>query len=61
MCERICVFPSDAPVRPSGSTARRGAWSHRAVRMANAHVIALASQYGRYGYRKITALLRQAG
>jgi hypothetical protein len=29
--------------------------------MANAHVIALASQYGCYGYRKITALLRQAG
>jgi putative transposase len=26
-----------------------------------ADVIALAGQYGRYGHRKITALLRQAG
>lgn len=24
-------------------------------------IIALASQYGRYGYRRITALLREAG
>jgi transposase InsO family protein len=26
-----------------------------------AGIIALARQYGRYGYRKVTALLRQAG
>jgi putative transposase len=26
-----------------------------------ADIIALASQYGRYGYRRITALLREAG
>ena len=26
-----------------------------------ADIIALARQYGRYGYRKITALLREAG
>ncbi|SNT45161.1 HTH-like domain-containing protein [Jannaschia aquimarina] len=26
-----------------------------------AEIIALASQYGRYGYRRITALLRDAG
>ena len=26
-----------------------------------ADVIALATQYGRYGYRRITALLREAG
>jgi putative transposase len=26
-----------------------------------ADIIALASQYGRYGYRRITALLRDAG
>ncbi len=26
-----------------------------------AHVIALATQYGRYGYRRITAMLRQEG
>mgnify|MGYP001199877105 CR=1 FL=1 len=26
-----------------------------------ADVIALASQYGRYGYRRLTALLREAG
>ena len=26
-----------------------------------ADIVALASQYGRYGYRRITALLRDAG
>ena len=26
-----------------------------------ADIIALATQYGRYGYRRITALLREAG
>jgi hypothetical protein len=26
-----------------------------------ADIIALASQYGRYGYRRITPLLREAG
>jgi HTH-like domain len=25
------------------------------------HIIALARQYGRYGYRRVTALLRSAG
>ena len=26
-----------------------------------AHIVALATRYGRYGYRRITALLRSAG
>ena len=29
--------------------------------MLTAHIIALASEYGRYGYRRITAMLRQDG
>jgi transposase InsO family protein len=29
--------------------------------MLTQRIIALASQYGRYGYRRVTALLRQVG
>ena len=29
--------------------------------MLTQHIIALASQYGQYGYRRVTALLRQEG
>jgi transposase InsO family protein len=56
--------PSVAPVWRSGSTARRNA-RRRGARddeeRLTADIIELARQYGRYGYRKIAALLRSAG
>ena len=58
------MSPSAAPVRRSGSTARRSARYRGAVMTRNgsppipSH---LARQYGRYGYRKIAGLLEQAG
>ena len=56
------MFPSVAPVRRSGSTARRNAKSRGSgdEQRLTADIIELA-QYGRYGYRKIAGLLRQAG
>src|SRR5215218_5675336 len=58
------MCPSAVPVRRSDSIARRSARCRGAEKTPNgltADVIELARQYGRYGYRKITALLRQAG
>ena len=58
------MFPSGAPVRRSDSTVRRSARYRGAVRdeeRLTADTIALARQYGRYGYRKIAGLLEQAG
>jgi putative transposase len=50
-------------VRRSGSTARRNAKSRGRddEERLTADIIELARQYGRYGYRKIAGLLRQAG
>src|SRR5262249_701164 len=56
------MSPSVAPVRRSGSIARRNARSRAVVRTRNLSPPILSSlQYGRYGYRKIAELLRQAG
>ena len=46
-----------------GSTARRSARYRGAVKRKRltADIIALARKYGRYGYRKIAGLLKQAG
>ncbi len=58
-----CTSPSVAPVGPSDSIARhsaipRGRDDEEAL---TADLVALAEQYGRYGYRKISALLKAAG
>src|SRR5262249_51633343 len=60
--ERSCMSPSVAPVRRSDSIARHNARSRAVVRTSSVSPPILSSlpQYGRYGYRKITALLRQA-
>ena len=58
------MSPSGAPVRRSGHAVRRSARYRGAVRdeeRLTADTIALARQYGRYGYRKIAGLLEQAG
>src|SRR5215472_14057090 len=58
------MSPSVAPVRRSGSIARRNARSRAVVRTRSVSPPILSSfarQYGRYGYRKIAELLRQAG
>ena len=64
MCDSICLSPSAASVRRSVShrstqrKAPRGVDDEEAL---IADIIELARQYGRYGYRKIAALLRDAG
>ena len=60
------MSPSAAPVRRSGNTARHSARCCGAAmtrERLTADTIALARQYGRYGYRKIAGLLesRRAG
>jgi hypothetical protein len=58
------MSPSVAPVRRSGSIARRNARSRAALTTSSVSqpiIIELARQYGRYGYRKVAELLRQAG
>ena len=58
------MSPSAAPARRSASIARRSARCRGAETTrsgSTADIIELARQYGRYGYRKITALLRRAG
>ena len=50
------MSPSVAPVRRSGSIDGRDD-----EQRLTADIIELARQYGRYGYRKVTELLRQAG
>ena len=56
--------PRGGPAGFSGSTAPRSA-SRRATpddeAALTADIVALATRYGRYGYRRITALLREAG
>ncbi len=46
---------------PHRSTQRKGPRGRNDEERLTADVIALAREYGRYGYRKITALLRAAG
>ena len=65
MCNESFTYPSAAPVRRSASIAQRSA-RYRARGLEDeerltADIIALARQYGRYGYRKIAGLLRRAG
>ena len=60
MFEVCCRFPSGGPVPRSDSIARRSARSRGGERLT-ADIVGLARQYGRYGYRKIAALLRRAG
>jgi transposase InsO family protein len=43
------------------STQRRVPWGRDDEERLTADIIELARQYGRYGYRKVTALLRDAG
>src|SRR6266540_6340767 len=62
--ERSCMSPSVAPVRRSGSIARRNARSRAVVTTSSVSQPILSSlpgKYGRYGYRKVAELLRQAG
>jgi putative transposase len=57
------MSPSVAPVRRSGSIARHNARSRAVVttRSVSQPILSsLARQYGRYGYRKVAELLRQA-
>ncbi len=58
-----CRSPSAAPVRRSASIARPSAdpQGHEDEARLTADIVELARQYGRYGYRKIAALLRRAG
>jgi putative transposase len=57
------MVPSAAPARRSVSTARhsKGPRGRDDEEALTADIIAFAREYGRYGYRKITALLRAAG
>ena len=55
------MSPSVAPVRRSGSIARKVPRGRDDEQRLTADIIELARQYGRYGYRKIAELLRQAG
>jgi putative transposase len=55
------VSPSAALARCSASTARPSARCRNDEERLTADIIELARQYGRYGYRKVTALLRDAG
>jgi len=57
------MSPSVVPVRRSGSIARRNARPRGRddEQRLTADIIELARQYGRYGYRKVAELLRQAG
>jgi len=43
------------------STQRKAPQGRADEEALTADIIALASQFGRYGYRRITALLREAG
>ena len=51
---------------PAGQPALRGTQRYRAIRREDEdaltqEIVQPASQYGRYGYRRITALLKRAG
>jgi hypothetical protein len=62
--KRSWLFPSVAPAARSVSIARHSARC-RGAETTRPHLrptsLRLAREYGRYGYRKITALLRAAG
>ena len=57
------MSPSVAPVRRSGSIvdATKVPRGRDDEQRLTADIIELARQYGRYGYRKVAELLRQAG
>jgi hypothetical protein len=57
------AYPSEEPVRCWGSTGRPSARCRAADDEAalTESIVDLARQYGRYGYRRITALLRTEG
>jgi putative transposase len=61
MSRTSCTSPSAAPVGRSTSTARRSARGRDDEAALTADLVELARQYGRYGYRKISALLKAAG
>jgi transposase InsO family protein len=62
MSDGNCPSLSAASVRRSGSIARRKAPRSPDDEVAlTGDIIELARQYGRYGYSKIAALLRDAG
>ena len=48
-------------LRQHRSTQRRARLVPDDEDILNARIVALASEYGRYGYRRITALLRREG
>jgi putative transposase len=43
------------------STQRRPLWTRDDEAVLTADIVELPTRYGRYGYRRITALLRHAG
>jgi hypothetical protein len=63
MFDVICMSPSAALVRlgQHRSTQRKAPRGREDAERLTADVIELARRYGRYGYRKIAALLRDAG
>jgi len=65
-CERSCTSPSVvrracAALGQHRSTQRKVARGRDDERRLTGDIIELARQYGRYGYRKVAALLRRAG
>ncbi len=64
MCGGTLPSPSVAYARRSVSTARRSVKTPRGrgdEERLTADIVELARRYGRYGYRRVTALLREAG
>ncbi len=64
MCSRRSGCPSAVPVARWASRVRRSArcgWCGSDEAALTKAVVSLAAEYGRYGYRRITALLRAAG
>ena len=49
------------PICRGSDKERKVPWGREDTEWLTADVIALAGQYGRYGYHKIEILLRQAG
>ncbi len=56
-----CTSPNAEPAGRSGSIARRSARCRGDEAALTADLIELARRYGRYGYRKIAALLKTSG
>jgi hypothetical protein len=64
ICSCDWVSRNGAPAAPSASPAQPSAsrtWNGNDEAELSAAIIRLASEYGRYGYRRITALLRVEG